>query len=105
MSFIEQTLVIIKPDGVARWLVGEICSRFEKAGLRIVVGKIFRPSKDLLHAHYPAQRMDWVQTLGQRTTDGYAELGLDLMEDFGSTDFAVIGEKVRNWLVDYMFEW
>lgn len=63
MNFVEQTLVIIKPDGVARGLVGEICSRFEKAGLRIVVGKIFRASKELLHAHYPSERADWVEVL------------------------------------------
>jgi nucleoside-diphosphate kinase len=34
MKFIENTLVLIKPDGVKRGLTGEIMSRFERAGLR-----------------------------------------------------------------------
>lgn len=105
MDFVEKTLVVIKPDGVARWLIGEICSRFEKAGLRILMGKLYRPSKELLHAHYPADRLDWVKSLGLRTEEWYSELWINLEWEFGSTDHAVIGEKVRNWLVEYMFEW
>ena len=103
MNFIEKTLVIIKPDGVVRGLVWEITARFERAGLRIIMGKIFKPSKELLHAHYPAERIDWVKVLWERTQEGYAELGIDLLSEFWSVDHGVIGEKVRNWLVDYMF--
>ncbi|HMY81091.1 MAG TPA: nucleoside-diphosphate kinase [Candidatus Absconditabacterales bacterium] len=103
MNFIEKTLVIIKPDGVSRGLVGEITARFEKAGLGIMMGKLFRPSKELLHRHYPAERTDWVKVLGERTQQGYDELGIDLVNEFGTTDHHTIGEKVRNWLVDYMF--
>ena len=103
MNFIEKTLVITKPDGVVRGLVWEITARFERAGLRIIMGKIFKPSKELLHAHYPAERIDWVKVLWERTQEGYAELGIDLLSEFWSVDHGVIGEKVRNWLVDYMF--
>lgn len=103
MNFIEKTLVVLKPDAVSRWLVGEITSRFERVGLRIVLGKLFKPNLDLLHAHYPADRLDRVMNLWLRTQEWYAELGLDLMKEFGSVDHSVIGEKVRNWLVDYMF--
>ena len=34
--FIERTLVLVKPDGVQRGLIGEITQRFERAGLKIV---------------------------------------------------------------------
>ncbi len=105
MNFTEQTLVIIKPDGVKRGLVGEICMRFEKTGLRIIKGRVFRPSMELLHAHYPEDRIDWVKSLGVRTTEWYGELGLSLIEHFGTEDLHIIGEKVRTRLVDYMFEW
>ena len=39
---VERTLSIIKPDAVARNLVGEICARFEKAGLKIVAVRMLR---------------------------------------------------------------
>ena len=41
---IERTLSILKPDAVARNLIGEIISRFEKAGLRVVAAKMTRLS-------------------------------------------------------------
>ena len=43
---VEQTLSIIKPDGVQKNLIGEIVSRFEKAGLEIVAAKMLHLSKD-----------------------------------------------------------
>ena len=39
---VELTLSIIKPDAVARNLIGEICSRFEKAGLKVAASKMLR---------------------------------------------------------------
>lgn len=49
---IERTLVIIKPDGVQRGLVGEILGRFERAGLKVVAMKMDWPSKKLVGQHY-----------------------------------------------------
>lgn len=49
---IEQTLVLVKPDGVARGLVGEIIKRFEQRGLKIVALKLTKVSKDLAQKHY-----------------------------------------------------
>lgn len=105
MNFIEKTLVIIKPDAVARWLVGEITARFEKVWLKILMGKLYKPSKELLHAHYPADRIDWVKSLWERTQQWYEEIGLDLLNEFWTHDHREIWEKVRNWLVEYMFAW
>ncbi|MBN2138867.1 MAG: nucleoside-diphosphate kinase [Sedimentisphaerales bacterium] len=48
----ERTLVIIKPDGVQRHLVGEIISRFEKKGLKLVGAKFLRMSKELAEQLY-----------------------------------------------------
>ncbi|MEK6936956.1 MAG: nucleoside-diphosphate kinase [Nanoarchaeota archaeon] len=52
-EFIERTLVIIKPDGVKRNLSGEIISRFEKTGLKIVGLKMIWIDKDFAKKHYP----------------------------------------------------
>jgi nucleoside-diphosphate kinase len=48
----QQTLVLIKPDGVKRNLIGEIIRRIEAKGYVIVDVKKFTPSRELLHAHY-----------------------------------------------------
>ncbi|MFH1237932.1 MAG: nucleoside-diphosphate kinase [archaeon] len=49
---IQQTLVLIKPDGVARGLIGEIIKRFEQRGLKIVALKLVKIDNDLAKKHY-----------------------------------------------------
>lgn len=49
---VEQTLSIIKPDGVQKNLIGEIYSRFEKAGLNIVAAKMLHLSKEQAEGFY-----------------------------------------------------
>lgn len=49
---IEQTLIILKPDTIQRGLVGEIISRFERAGLKIVAMKMIAPDELHFHKHY-----------------------------------------------------
>jgi len=48
----ERTFVIIKPDGIQRNLVGEIISRFERTGLKLVALKMTVADKDLIWKHY-----------------------------------------------------
>lgn len=55
MSF-EQTLSIIKPDGVEKNLIGEIYSRFEKAGLQIVAARMLHLSKKQAEGFYAVHR-------------------------------------------------
>lgn len=52
MTHVQRTLVVLKPDSVGRSVIGEIISRFEKAGLHIVGMKMLRPDKDFLFHHY-----------------------------------------------------
>jgi len=49
---VEQTLVLVKPDGVQRGLIGEIISRLEKRGLKMVAAKFMWVSRDLAEIHY-----------------------------------------------------
>ena len=49
---IERTLVLIKPDGVQRGLSGEIISRFEKTGLKIIAIKLMSINEDKASKHY-----------------------------------------------------
>lgn len=48
----EETLVLVKPDGVQRRLTGEIIARIERKGYEIVDLRMFTPSRDLLVKHY-----------------------------------------------------
>ena len=52
MTTIEETLVLVKPDGVARNLTGEILSRIEAKGYQLVDIRMVEPDRDLLAAHY-----------------------------------------------------
>jgi len=52
MSHIEKTLIIFKPHAVMRGITGEILSRFEKVGLKIVGAKMLQPSTEHFQHHY-----------------------------------------------------
>jgi len=99
---VEKTLVIVKPDGVTRGLIGEILSRYEKAGLKLVAAKMVTPSKDLVSEHYPTKRREWVEGLGHKSLDTYKEEGLDPHRELGTTDPHEIGLKVQGWMVDFI---
>ena len=48
----ERTLVLVKPDGVQRGLIGEVISRLERRGLRLVAAKFMNVSRQLAETHY-----------------------------------------------------
>ena len=48
----ERTFVMVKPDGVQRGLIGEVISRFERRGLKIIGMKMIWMDKDLARSHY-----------------------------------------------------
>ena len=56
MSASERTLVLIKPDGVQRQLVGRIIDRYEERGLKLVGLKLIQVDRDLAERHYAAHR-------------------------------------------------
>lgn len=51
-SHVQQTLILFKPDAVQRGVVGEIITRFERVGLKIVGTKMISPTKEHYHKHY-----------------------------------------------------
>ena len=48
----ERSLVLVKPDGVQRGLIGEVISRLERRGLRLVAAKFIQVSRELAETHY-----------------------------------------------------
>jgi nucleoside-diphosphate kinase len=50
----ERSFVMVKPDGVQRGLIGEVISRFERRGLKLVAAKLMTVSRELAEKHYEA---------------------------------------------------
>ncbi len=99
--FTERTLVLIKPDGVMRGLVGEIIRRIEQRGLKVVGIKMVRPVASMARSHYDGDER-WVRGLGQNSLRSYRELGQDPKAALATDDELQIGQKVRGWLEDYL---
>ena len=52
----ERTLVLVKPDGVQRGLIGEVIGRLERRGLRLVAAKFIQVSQELAETHYAVHK-------------------------------------------------
>jgi nucleoside-diphosphate kinase len=93
----ERTLVLIKPDGVQRSLVGEIVHRFERVGLKIVGLKFVVPTTDMVEKHYTLDPL-WKQRVGEKSIESYKKKGATPP----SEDPLVIGDAVITRLQKYM---
>lgn len=71
----EKTLVLIKPDGVQRSLMGEIISRYERLGLKLIGLKFMVSTPDLVEKHYTLDPT-WRQRNGEKTIKSYKDKGL-----------------------------
>ena len=101
MNFTQSTLVLLKPDAVARGLVGEIISRFERAGLSIQAMKLIHPSIEFARGHYPTTDVQLSQ-MGSKTLSTYRELNIDPMEELGSEDPIEIGRMIHEWNAEFL---
>ena len=98
----QRTFCMIKPDGVARGLVGEIVLRMEKVGLKVVALKMLSATQEQIVAHYPMSDQAWVDRLGDKGLSTFKELELDPVEHLGSGDRSVVGKSVAQSLIGYM---
>lgn len=71
----ERTLVIIKPDGVQRTLVGEIIRRYERVGLKLVALKMVLPTPEKATEHYSLGGEEWLETVGKKAAAAYEKKG------------------------------
>ena len=97
----EKTVLIIKPDGVKRGLIGGIISQIEKRGLKIIALELVQATKEQIDEHYPKDEK-WIRRLGEKTLKNYQTYGFDAKEELGSKDSFEIGKQVRGWLIDYL---
>ncbi len=92
----ERTLVLIKPDGVQRSLIGEIISRFERVGLKFLCLKMVIPEPQQALDHY--QKDDaWFEMVGSKTVEGKQKRNEEV------TKTAIeYGKDIQNALVDFL---
>jgi nucleoside-diphosphate kinase len=98
----QKTFVMIKPDGVKRGLTGEIISRIERAGLKIIGLKMIEASQEQIKKHYPIEDMAWVERLGNKGLSSFAKMGQKASDHVGTDDVIELGQIVINGIVQYM---
>ncbi|MBP7061135.1 MAG: nucleoside-diphosphate kinase [Candidatus Moranbacteria bacterium] len=76
----EQTLVIVKPDGIQRSLMGEILMRIERTGLKFVAVKFLLPKADQCWTHYNKDD-EWFMKKGTRIVDDRTAQGLPIEKE------------------------
>lgn len=95
-KLIEKTLVLLKPDVVQRGLIGEIVTRFEKKGLKIVAMKMVWPTQEQSAAHYD-QPESAAMLLGERTIASFKDRGIEMKEKPME-----IAKRIQSWLGSYL---
>jgi nucleoside-diphosphate kinase len=98
---IERTLIIIKPDGVIRRMVGKIIQTFEQAELRVIYINMVHPTTDQVLQHYTDDSL-WLETAGSRAIRAMQENGFDCLSFAGVTTPIEVGGLIRQRLVKYM---
>ncbi len=93
----EQTLVIIKPDGVQRTLIGEIIKRYERTGLKLIALKMIIPNEELSTKHYYEVGGDvWIKEVGRKASEAYEKKGeKSPYETFEENGWAVLKANAK----------
>lgn len=92
----ERTLVIIKPDGVQRSLIGEIIKRFERTGLKLVALKMFVPKEEQCWKHYNKDDA-WFEKKGTVILEDRKKAGVTV--DKSAIEY---GKDIVHQLADFM---
>jgi nucleoside-diphosphate kinase len=93
----ERTLVIIKPDGIQRSLIGEVIGRYERIGLKLVGVKMVLPTEEQIEQHYTLDP-EWRRITGEKRI----KAALDKGEEPPSRDPLEITAIVLRKLKKYM---
>lgn len=89
----ERALVIVKPDGVERNLIGNVVARFEAAGLKVTAAKMLFPDAKKTGMHY-AEDEAWLLSVGKKAKKSYLDSGIEIKESERA-----IGMSIRSRLI------
>jgi nucleoside-diphosphate kinase len=93
----QRTLVVIKPDGIQRSLIGEIIKRYERTGLKLTAMKMVVPNEDQIEKHYTVDP-EWLFKCGTKAISSYQAKGITPPSD----NPVEVGKKVLENLKKYM---
>ena len=93
----ERTLVLIKPDGVQRSLIGEIIKRYERSGLKLAGMKMIVPNSDHIEKHYTVDP-NWRSVTGEKTIKSYKDKGLAPPSEDPLAITAIILENLKKYM-------
>ncbi|MBU0546966.1 MAG: nucleoside-diphosphate kinase [Patescibacteria group bacterium] len=93
----EKTLIVIKPDGIQRSLIGEIVKRYERLGLKLVALKMFVPKSDFIEKHYTVD-LNWRMANGEKTIKAYRDKSLTPPTDDPMEMSAMTLEKLKKYM-------
>lgn len=93
----EKTLVLIKPDGVQRGLIGEIIGRFERVGLKVTAMKMVHPSREDVDKHYILTE-EWMRGVYEKAKTKTEANG----QVFPFSDHLAYGADIKNGLVSFL---
>lgn len=97
----ERTVVLVKPDGVKRGLIGEIVQRIERCGLKCIAMKMILADRERARGHYPGTDA-WMMGMGKKTLETYEKYGKDPVAEMGTNDPLEIGKMVAEWNVNFL---
>jgi nucleoside-diphosphate kinase len=93
----EKTLVLVKPDGVQRNLIGEIISRLERSGLKLVACKMLQPDEKLIEKHYTIDP-DWFRLCGEKNINSYKKKGITPPSEDPIEVGKIVLQKLKQYL-------
>lgn len=99
----ERTLIVIKPDGVKRGLIGTIFEVFENVGLKLLAAKMVKPDQQVIKNHYPGTK-EWIKEMGEKTLASFKQSGLEVKKQMGTDDSYQLGQFVYDRLIKYWME-
>jgi nucleoside-diphosphate kinase len=93
----ERTLVLIKPDGVQRSLIGEIIKRYERSGLKLAGIKMMVPTAKHIEKHYTVDP-EWRRVTGEKTIKSYKDKGLNPPSEDPLAITAIILNNLKKYM-------
>lgn len=95
----ERTLVLVKPDGVKRGLIGKIISRFEDIGLKITGMKLIRVDEKFAEKHYELDE-EWAKNVFNKTKSTAEKDG----KKFEHKNHLEFGRLIQKWNMNFLCE-
>ncbi|MEX1063951.1 MAG: nucleoside-diphosphate kinase [Candidatus Paceibacterota bacterium] len=97
----ERTLILVKPDGLMRGLVGEIVKRFEARGFKLAALKMTKATASHVKQHYLSTKQQ-LEGMGNKTLETMAQHKMDPKKKFGTLDPMKIGRIINQWNVEFL---